>query len=104
MKVVQITQTNQKNTDFGNVFVNNSFDFSSAQNPSYRTSVYETKERFSVRITGGKKATLLAYGGNDIKLKDVSRCQFFSGHSVSIWGWWGGPEMKRCNKVLRKSV
>ena len=44
-----------ENPDVGNVFVNRSFYISLAQNPSCRTSVYETEEYFPLSIIGGKK-------------------------------------------------
>ena len=87
------------NPDVKNVVVNGSLDFSLDQNLSCRTSVYEIKECFSTSITGGKKPTLLACGGNYDNLKDVG--------VEKIWLQCfhlgcGGPEMKRRNKVSIK--
>ena len=80
-------------------FVNESFDFSSAQNPSCRTSVSETEEHFSTSIIGGNNTTLLVYHGNYINLKDVGVENFL----ITVFPFGvGGPEMKRCNKVSRK--
>ena len=61
--------------------------------------MYETEERFSTSVIGGKKPTLLAYGGNYVNLKDVGVENFLV--TVFLFGF-DGPEMNHRNKVSRK--
>ena len=59
------------NPEVEHVFANGTFDFSTAQDPSCSTSVYDSEEQFSVNLIQQKQPTLLVCGGNYANLKNV---------------------------------
>jgi hypothetical protein len=70
--------------------------FSSAQDPSKRTSVYGSSERFALAMFQHSAPTLLAYGGNYANINDVpveNILPFAFPFGV------GGPKMKRRTQV-----
>ena len=76
------------------------YHFSSAQDPSDSHSVYSSPEEFTVNMLKGKDPTLLTYGGNYVKNKEllienVLPFAFPSGH--------GGTKLKRRTVLSEKS-
>ena len=88
-----------ENPNIENVFVNGTFDFSTSQEPSCSSSVYDNEQQFSMNLIHDNPPTLLACGGNYANLKDVGMENFL----VNIFPFGvGGPKMRRRTKVSQK--
>ena len=73
-------------------FEGGQYFFSTAQDPSEETSVYQTRERFAAALMNRTAPTLLVYGGNyvnerEIRVEDILPFAFPYGI--------GGPKMNR---------
>ena len=75
----------------GNKFVNGTFEFSTAQEPSSTTSVYDSEEQFSINLIKQKQPTLLACGGDYANLKNVGVENFLI-TVISFWSWRANNE------------
>ena len=95
-----VNNTDQsENPNIENVFVNGTFDFSTSQEPSCSSSVYDNEQQFSMNLIHDNSPTLLACGGNYANLKDVGIENFL----VTIFPFGvGGPKMRRRTKVSQK--
>ena len=60
-----------ENPEIENVFINGTFDFSTGQEQSCTTSVYDSEQQFSMNLIHQNHPMLLACGGNYANLKDV---------------------------------
>ena len=88
-----------ENPEIENMFVNGTFDFSTGQEPSCTTSVYDNEQQFSINLIHQSHPTLLACGCNYANLKDVSIEKFL----VTIFPFGvRGPKMRRRTKVSQK--
>lgn len=95
-----VNNTDQsENPNIENVFVNGTFDFSTSQEPSCSSSVYDNEQQFSMNLIHDNSPTLLACGGNYANLKHVGIENFL----VTIFPFGvGGPKMRRRTKVSQK--
>ena len=67
------------NPEKDNVVMNGTFDFSAAQDLSCTTSLYGSKEQFSMNLIQQEQPILLACGGNYADLKNVGLEKFLVG-------------------------
>ena len=86
----------EENKEVENVYEGGTYFFSTAQDPSEHTSVYESSTRFATALINRSAPTLLVSGGNfanerELRVEDVLPFAFPFGI--------GGPKMKRRAKV-----